>query len=130
MLVELTILPLVSDGHVSDELAEVLKLIDTYGLPYQLTPSSTCIEGEWSEVMELVRQCHERIRSRSSHVVTIVKIEDEEGVTDKLSQNIKSVEQKAGRQLSSSVSEREGEVEAPVSQSARQEERVRSARRQ
>ena len=130
MLVELTILPLVSDGHLSDELAEVLKLIDAYGLPYQLTPSSTCIEGEWSEVMELVRQCHERIRSRSSHVVTIVKIEDEEGVTDKLNQNIRSVEQKAGRQLSSSVSEREGEVEAPVSQSARQEERVRSARRQ
>ena len=88
------------------------------------------ILNQYRLLMELVRQCHERIRSRSSHVVTIVKIEDEEGVTDKLSQNIKSVEQKAGRQLSSSVSEREGEVEAPVSQSARQEERVRSARRQ
>ena len=29
MLVELSILPLVGDGHLSDELAEVLKLIDS-----------------------------------------------------------------------------------------------------
>jgi uncharacterized protein (TIGR00106 family) len=99
MLVELSILPLVGDGHVSDELAEVLKLIDSYGLSYQLTPSATCIEGEWNEVMELVRLCHDRVRSRSSHIVTFIKIEDEEGASDKLNRNISSVEQKAGRQL-------------------------------
>jgi len=45
MLVELSILPLVGDGHLSDELAEVLKLIDSSGLSYQLTPTATCIEG-------------------------------------------------------------------------------------
>lgn len=129
MLVELSILPLVGDGHVSDELAEVLKLIDSYGLPYQLTPSATCIEGEWNEVMELVRQCHERVRSSSSHIVTFIKIEDEKGVSDKLSRNIISVEQKVGRQLSSSVNTREGEVEnRPVSQSARQEARVHTGK--
>jgi uncharacterized protein YqgV (UPF0045/DUF77 family) len=26
---------------------------------YQLTPSYTCIEGEWEQVMPLVHQCHE-----------------------------------------------------------------------
>ena len=51
MLVELSILPLVGDGHLSDELAEVLELIDSYGLPYQLTPTATRIEGDWNEVM-------------------------------------------------------------------------------
>ena len=30
MLVELSILPLVGDGHLSDELAEVLKLLTAY----------------------------------------------------------------------------------------------------
>ena len=121
MLVELSILPLVGDGHVSDELAEVLGLIDAYGLPYQLTPSATCIEGEWNEVMELVRQCHDRMRSKSSHIVTFIKIEDEEGVRDKLSRNISSVEQKAGRQFSNSVNTREGEVENPPALSAQQQ---------
>jgi uncharacterized protein (TIGR00106 family) len=106
MLVELSILPLVGDGHLSDELAEVLKLIDSAGLPYQLTPTATCIEGDWNEVMELVRQCHNCVRSKASHVATLIKIEDEDGVTDKLIRNISSVEQKAGRQLSSPVKTR------------------------
>jgi uncharacterized protein YqgV (UPF0045/DUF77 family) len=121
MLVELSIWPLVGDGHLSDELTEVLKLIDSYGLPYQLIPTATCIEGEWNEVMELLRQCHDRVRSKSSHIVTFIKIEDEEGVTDKLNRNISSVEQKARRQLSSSMNTREGKIEKePVAQSARQ----------
>ena len=88
----------------------MLKLIDSYGLPYQLTPA-TCIEGQWNEVMELVRQCHHRVRSRSPHVTTLIKIEDAEGASDKLTRKISSVEQKAGRQLSSSVNAREGEIE-------------------
>lgn len=120
MLVELSILPVAGDGHLSDELAEVLKLVDSYGLPYQLTPASTCIEGQWNEVMELVRQCHQRVRAKSPHVVTIIKIEDEEGETDKLRRNVASVEQKAGRELSSAVYQRDGEVEAEsVAQTAR-----------
>ena len=99
MLAELSIIPLGGDTHMSDELAEVLKLVDAYGLPYQLTPSGTCIEGEWNEVMELIRQCHSRVREKSPHVITMIKIEDEEGAHDKLSRNVISVEQKAGRTL-------------------------------
>jgi uncharacterized protein (TIGR00106 family) len=99
MLAELSVIPLGGDTHMSDELAEVLKLVDAYGLPYQLTPSGTCIEGEWDEVMGLIRQCHSRVREKSPHVITMIKIEDEEGAHDKLSRNVISVEQKAGRTL-------------------------------
>ena len=45
MLVELTIIPVGKDPHTSDELAEVLKLIDESGRRYELTSSATCIEG-------------------------------------------------------------------------------------
>jgi hypothetical protein len=31
------------------EYSKVLELVDASGLPYQLTPSGTCIEGEWEE---------------------------------------------------------------------------------
>ncbi|HXG64366.1 MAG TPA: MTH1187 family thiamine-binding protein [Blastocatellia bacterium] len=99
MLVELSITPLGGDPHISDEIAEALKLIDASGLPYQLTPSATCIEGEWDEVMALVRQCHDRVREKSPHVITTIKIEDEEGATGKLTQNVASVEKKVGHAL-------------------------------
>jgi len=99
MLIELSVLPLGRDTHLSDEIAEALKIIDDSGLPYQLTPSGTCIEGEWDEVMAVVRQCHERMLGISSHVVTTLRIEDDQGATDKLRRNIASVEEKAGRKL-------------------------------
>ncbi|WP_250125804.1 thiamine-binding protein [Chroococcidiopsis sp. CCMEE 29] len=47
MSVELSIIPLGGDTHLSTEIAEILKLIDESGLPYQLTPSGKCIEDEW-----------------------------------------------------------------------------------
>jgi uncharacterized protein (TIGR00106 family) len=99
MLVELTIIPVGGDSHTSDELAEVLKLIDASGLRYELTPSATCIEGDWEEVMPLVRRCHERVLSHCSHLVTNIKIEDEVGAKNKLGANVTSVEEKAGRSL-------------------------------
>jgi uncharacterized protein (TIGR00106 family) len=99
MLVELSIVPLGSDVQWSDRLAEALKLVDASGLPYVLTPSGTCIEGEWDEVMALVRQCHECVRRSSPHVLTSIQIEDEEGGRDQLTRNIASVEEKLGRPL-------------------------------
>jgi len=99
MLVELSIVPLGCDVQWSDLLAEALKLVDASGLPYVLTPSGTCIEGDWDEVMSLVRQCHERVRQSSPHVLTSIQIEDEEGRRDQLTRNIASVEDKLGRPL-------------------------------
>jgi len=99
MLVELSIIPVGGQTHSSAEIAKVLKLVEESGLPYQLTPSGTCIEGDWDEIMPLARQCHERARKGSPHVVTFIKIEDDEGERNKLSRNVSSVEEKIGHPL-------------------------------
>jgi len=99
MLIDLTVIPLRGGRHISDEVAEVIKLIDASGLPYQLTPSGTCIEGEWEVVMPLIQRCHNVVRSMSSHVVTFIKIEEEYGKENKLTTNIESVEHRLGRSV-------------------------------
>jgi uncharacterized protein (TIGR00106 family) len=103
MLVELSILPLRGNTHLSDDLAEVLKLIDASGLRYQLTPSGTCIEGDWDDVMTLVHQCHHLALTLAPHVFTTIRIEDEKGEKNKLERNVEAVEAKVGRRLSSST---------------------------
>jgi uncharacterized protein (TIGR00106 family) len=100
LLCELSIIPLGRDIHMSDELAEVLEVIDASGLVYQLGPAGTCIEGSWDEVMPVVRACHDRARDLSKHVITILKIEDDEGQRNKISRNVQSVESKSDRPLS------------------------------
>lgn len=99
MLAELSINPLGRGTHLSHDLAEILKIVDSSGLRYSLTPCGTCIEGDWDEVMALVKLCHEQARTRSSHVMTTVRIEDEAGATDKITENIASVERALGHQL-------------------------------
>jgi uncharacterized protein (TIGR00106 family) len=99
MLAELSIIPLGRGTHLSGDLGRVLKIIDESGIRYRLTPSGTCIEGEWDEVMELVKKCHREARTFSTHVLTTVRIEDELGANDKLNENISSVERFVGHQL-------------------------------
>jgi uncharacterized protein (TIGR00106 family) len=99
MLVEISIIPVGGDAHLSDQIAEVLRIVDKSGLPYQLTPAGTCIEGDWDAVMALVRQCHEQVRTHASHVFTTIKIEDEAGAENKLMKNVASVAEKVGKPL-------------------------------
>jgi uncharacterized protein (TIGR00106 family) len=99
MLFEISVIPLGGDIHLSDELGDVLSVIDRSGLRYQLGPGSTCIEGEWDEAMALIRDCHAEARRHSKHVITLIKVEDDEGQRDKLRSNVRSVEEKAGRRL-------------------------------
>ena len=99
MLVELSIIPLGRGTHLSSDLGRVLKIIDESEVRYRLTPSGTCLEGEWDEVMSLIKKCHDEARTFSNHVLTTLRIEDELGALDKLNENIASVERSAGRQL-------------------------------
>jgi uncharacterized protein (TIGR00106 family) len=100
MLAEFSIMPMGQDAHTSQQLAEALKIVEESGLPYQLTPTATCLEGAWEEVLPVIRLCHARVRNISPHVVTMIKIEDDAGETEQLASNLSSVEEKAGRPLS------------------------------
>ena len=99
MLAEISIVPLGRGEHLSEALAEILDVVDRSGIRYKFTPCGTCLEGEWDEVMNVVRRCHAKARERSRHVMTTIRIEDEEGATDKLTRNVTSVEEKLGRAL-------------------------------
>jgi len=99
MLFELTLITTGGDGHLADELAEALAIIHDSHLPYQLTPSATCIEGSWDEVMPVIRQCHERLRTTSPHVFTSIRIEEHEGVEEYLRRNLSSVSDRADRPI-------------------------------
>jgi uncharacterized protein (TIGR00106 family) len=99
MLAELSITMLGRGTSLSGDLGRILKIIDESGIRYKLTPSGTCLEGEWDEVMDLVKKCHREARSFCTYVLTTVRIEDESGAKDKLNENISSVEHAVGRHL-------------------------------
>jgi uncharacterized protein (TIGR00106 family) len=109
MLFELSVIPLGGDVHLSEELADVLAVVHASGLPYKLGPTSTCIEGEWERVMPTVQACHQAARRHTTHVITLIKVEDDAGERNKIRANVDSVESKVGRNL-----ERVAEDAAPA----------------
>ncbi len=99
MLVEFAMIPLGIGESLAAPLAQVLDIVDKSSLPYKLTPSGTCMEGEWDEVMEVIKTCHNHLRAHSKHIVTTVRIQDEVGETNQINRNITAIEEQLGRKL-------------------------------
>ena len=100
VLLEFTMSPLGRGESVSAEVARILDVVDRSGLPYQLTPMGTIIEGEWDEVMAVVTACFERMRQDCSRVSTSIRIDYRAGPGGRLESKIGSIESKLGRKLS------------------------------
>ena len=99
MLLELSVLPLGRGRSISADLADLVKIIDASGLDYRLTPTGTVIEGTWDELMGLSKQCHSTMRIKTERVITLMKIDDYEQRTGRLTAAVKSVEEKVGKPL-------------------------------
>ena len=92
MMVELSILPIGRDIHLSKHVAEALKIVHASGLEYRLTPMGTLLLGEWEPVMSVVRRCHEAVRQHNDRVITKIKIDDLKGSEKMPEDKVKSVE--------------------------------------
>ena len=99
LLAEFSIWPMDKGESVGLYVARCLEVIDRSGLPYKLGPLGTCIEGEWDQVMAVVRQCHEHLSQHSSRIACTIKMDWRRGKSGMLEGKVQSVEQRVGRKL-------------------------------
>ena len=99
VLLEFSMSPTTKGESVSAYVARSLDIIDKSGLPYQLTPMGTIIEGEWDEVMRVVGACFEAMRADCDRISTSIRIDYRAGAGGRLKSKVVSVEQKLGRKL-------------------------------
>lgn len=99
ILLEFSMSPLAQGDSVSQYVARSLEIIDQSGLDYRLNPMGTVIEGEWDDVMGVVKTCWERMKADCDRVTTVIKVDYRKGKRGRLSSKVKSVEEKLGRQL-------------------------------
>lgn len=99
MLVEFSVVPIGKGESVSKYVAECLRIVEASGLDYRINPMGTVLEGEYDEVMGVIRQCHMRVMEMSDRVITSVKIDDRAGKKDMLASKIESVERRLGKEL-------------------------------
>jgi uncharacterized protein (TIGR00106 family) len=99
MVIEFSVVPVGQGEELAGAVARVLDIIDRSGLPYQLTAMGTLVEGDWDEVMGLVRRCHEAMRGETGRVLTHISIDDRPQASGRLDGKVRDVERALGRPL-------------------------------
>ncbi len=79
---------------VSEAVAECVRIVRDSGLPNQTNAMFTLVEGDWEEVMEVIRRCVEATAERAPRVGVVIKIDHRPGVTDGLTAKVESVERR------------------------------------
>ena len=99
MLFSVSVIPIGAGSSLGDQLAKVLNIIDESGLPYKTNPMGTAIEGEWDEVMELIKKCHQSVMASNERAYLIINVDDRKSKPNRLEGKVKSVEERLGREL-------------------------------
>jgi uncharacterized protein (TIGR00106 family) len=99
VLLEFSMAPLGLGESVSEHVARVIDVIDRSGLPYQLTPMGTILEGDWAEVMAVVTRCFETLQADCPRIGVQMKVDYRAGPGGRLQAKTAKVEQRLGRKL-------------------------------
>jgi uncharacterized protein (TIGR00106 family) len=94
VIVEFSIFPMDKGESLSPYVARAIKTIQDSGLPYELNPMGTCVEGEWSEVMALVDRCFQKMQKDCGRVNLSLKADYRKGSSGRLKSKVASVIEK------------------------------------
>jgi len=99
MIANFSVVPIGKGNSLSTQVAEVLKIVDESGINYKLHSMGTILEGDWDEILKLIKKCHERTLEDSDRVLTTITIDDRKGKSGRIVGKVQSVERKLGREL-------------------------------
>ncbi len=100
VLLEFAMYPTDKGASVSEYVKRNLEIIDDSGLPYQLGPMGTCLEGEYDEVMAVVKACHDRMSADCGRIACTLKFDARAGHSGRLESKVETLVRKTGRDLS------------------------------
>jgi uncharacterized protein (TIGR00106 family) len=99
LLLEFSMSPFDKGESLSPYVSRSLKIIHESGVPYRINPMGTVLEGEWDEVMGVVKACFDRMREDCNRISLAVKVDYRKGRKSRLDAKIKSLEDKLGIDL-------------------------------
>jgi uncharacterized protein (TIGR00106 family) len=94
MLAAFSISPSTADetGSVSEAVAAAVREVKESGLPWELTSMFTTVEGEWDEVMAVVKRAVDAVAAVSPRVGLVLKADIRPGYDGQLTAKVERVE--------------------------------------
>jgi uncharacterized protein (TIGR00106 family) len=94
MIVAFSISPTAGDerGGVSEAVAEAVRVVRESGLPHETNAMFTNVEGEWDEVMAVVKRAVDAVAARSPRVGLVLKADIRPGYDGQLTAKVEKIE--------------------------------------
>jgi len=92
MIAAFSITPLGMGPSVSEPVAEAVRLVRASGLPNETNAMFTNIEGDWDEVMGVIKSCVDSVAAAAPRVSVVIKIDHRAGVTDGIHAKVDAIE--------------------------------------
>ena len=92
MLVAFSVTPIGTGEAVGEAVAEAVRVVRDSGLPNRTDAMFTTIEGEWDEVMAVVKGAVDAVAARAPRVSLVLKADVRPGVTGALTAKVETVE--------------------------------------
>lgn len=93
MLAAFSVTPLGVGDSVGALIAAAVEVVRTSGLPSETNAMFTNLEGEWDEVMAVIKRSVETVAEQAPRVSVVIKIDHRPGVSGSLESKVASVEQ-------------------------------------
>src|SRR6202521_2862042 len=94
MIAAFSITPLGVGDSVSGQVAEAVRLVRDSGLPNETNAMFTNVEGDWDEVMALIKACVMKVAEGAPRVSVVIKIDHRPGVAGALQNKVEAVEER------------------------------------
>ena len=92
MIVAFSVTPLGVGEEVGALVADAVRVVRDSGLPNDTNAMFTNVEGEWDEVMAVVKAAVEAVAAKAPRVSLVLKADLRPGVVDGLTSKLDSVE--------------------------------------
>jgi uncharacterized protein (TIGR00106 family) len=94
MLVAFSVTPIGVGEDVADYVADAVRVVRDSGLPNRTDAMFTTVEGDWDEVMDVVKRAVDAVAAKAPRVSVSLKADLRPGVTGALDSKVEAVERR------------------------------------
>ena len=92
MIAAFSVTPLGAADSVGDLVADAVRVVRDSGLPTETNAMFTNVEGEWDQVMAVIKAAVDVVAARAPRVSVVIKIDHRPGVDDAMHGKVASLE--------------------------------------
>lgn len=101
MIIAFSVAPAVTataDAEMADAVSAAVRVVRESGLPNETNAMFTLVEGEWDEVMDVVKRATAAVLAVSPRVSLVLKADIRPGHQDQLHQKVAAVESRLSQE--------------------------------